>query len=42
MIGVLSAEATKRKKDLNDEVYDNIKTHAAQIGVLLDAFLRKK
>jgi hypothetical protein len=42
MIGVLSAEATKRKKELSDESYDNLKTHAAQIGVLLDTFLRKK
>ena len=42
MIGVLSAEATKRKKELSDESYENLKTHAAQIGVLLDTFLRKK
>lgn len=42
MIGVLSAEATKRKKELSDESYDNLRTHAAQIGVLLDTFLRKK
>jgi hypothetical protein len=42
MIGVFSAEATKRKKDLSDEEYDSLKTHAAQIGVLLDTYLRKK
>lgn len=42
MIGVLGAEAIKRKRDLDDETYDSLKTHAAQIGVLLDAFLRKK
>ena len=42
MIGVLSAESIKRKKELSDEAYDSLKTHAAQIGVLLDTFLRKK
>jgi hypothetical protein len=42
MIGVLSAEATKRKKDLNDDEYDSLRVHAAQIGILLDTYLRKK
>jgi hypothetical protein len=42
MIGVLSAESIKRKKELSDEAYDSLKTHAAQIGVLLDTFIRKK
>jgi hypothetical protein len=42
MIGVFAAEATKRKKDLSDGDYDSLKTHAAQIGVLLDTYLRKK
>jgi hypothetical protein len=42
MIGVFAAEATKRKRDLSDEDYDSLKTHAAQIGVLLDTYLRKK
>ena len=42
MIGVLSAEATKRKKDLSDDEYDSLRAHAAQIGILLDTYLRKK
>ena len=42
MIGVLSAEATKRKKDLNDDEYDSLRAHAAQVGILLDTYLRKK
>jgi hypothetical protein len=42
MIGVLSVEATRRKKDLSDDVYNNINAHAAQIAILLDTYLRKK
>jgi len=42
MIGVLSAEAVKRKKDLSDESYELLKTSATQIGIILDEYLRKK
>jgi hypothetical protein len=42
MIGVLSAEATKRKKELSEESFESLKTYAAQIGIILDTYLRKK
>jgi hypothetical protein len=41
MIGVLSVEAVKRKKDLSNESYDLLKTSATQIGIILDEYLRK-
>ena len=42
MIGVLSAEAVKRKKELSEEAFESLKTYAAQIGIILDTYLRKK
>lgn len=42
MIGVLSAEAVKRKKELSEETFESLKTYAAQIGIILDTYLRKK
>lgn len=42
MIGVLSVEAVKRKKEISEESYEYLKTSATQIGIILDEYLRKK
>lgn len=42
MIGILAAEAIKDKKSLSEDEYDSLKIAAAQIGIILDEYLRKK